>query len=118
MVCDHSVAAPCSCEKVNINKSFALNPSVGYMNYKRGDKLRVSDTQSVGRGLREVKMRPLWAVRARARIVSGITRPFRPALHGEGGLALAVNVRVDAAVFSWSRALGEVVGGRADFPPR
>lgn len=118
MVCDHSVAAPCSCEKVDRYKSFASNPSVGYMNHKRGDKLRVSDTQSVGRGLREVKMRSLWVVRARARIVSRITRPLCPALHGEGGLALAVNVRVDAAVFSWSRALGEVIGGPSDFPPR
>lgn len=118
MVCDHSVAAPCSCEKVDGYKSFASNPSVGYMNHKRGDKLRVSDTQSVGRGLREVKMRSLWVVRARARIVSRITRPLCPALHGEGGLALAVNVRVDAAVFSWSRALGEVIGWPSDFPPR
>lgn len=62
-------------------------------------------------------MKLLRAVRARAGDSRGITRPLSPSLHGEGGLALVVNVRVGGVVFCWSRAHGEVIGGSSDLPP-
>lgn len=104
-------------KKLDKNKVFALNPSVNYINHKWGDKLRVSDTQSVGRWFGEVHKKLLWAVCAGAGIGKGIIRPLSPALHGEGGLALVVNVRVDAVVFCRSGAHGEVFGGSSDLPP-
>lgn len=102
------MAAPYLSEKLNKNKSFVLNLSVDYVHHERGDKLRVSDTDSVGRRLGEVHVGLLWAVRAGPGNSRGITGPLSPALHGEGGLALEVNVRVDGVVFCRTRAHGEV----------
>lgn len=104
----HCVAAPCLCEKQNKNYLFVLNPSVDYVHHERGDKLRVSDTDSVGRRLGEVHVGLLWAVSAGPGNSRGIIGPLSPALHGEGGLALEVNVRVDGVVFCRSGAHGEV----------
>lgn len=111
------MATPHLCEKLNKNKAFVLNPSVSCIHYEWGDKLRVSDTQSVGRRFGEVHMKLLGAVCAGARIGKGITLSLCPTLHGEGGLALAVNVWVDAVVLCWPGAHGEVFGGGSDLPP-
>lgn len=113
----HCVAAPYLYEKLNKNKAFILTQSVSYIHHEWGDKLRVSDTQSTGRWFGEVQMKLLWAVRAGAGNSRGIVRPLSPALHGEGGLALAVNVWVDAVVFCRSGAHGEVFRGSSDLPP-
>lgn len=88
---------------------------VVYIHHKRGDKLRVPGAQCEGRGFAKVHMKPLWAVCSRAGSSRGINGPLSPALHGEGGLTLAVNVRVRAV--SWSGALGEVLRGSSDLPP-
>lgn len=108
------------CEKLNKNKAFEINPengSVSYIHHKWGDKLRVSDAQSEGRGFGKMHVKLLWAVCARAGNSRGITGPLSLALHGEGGLALAVNVWVGAVVFSRSGAHGEIFGGSSDLPP-
>ena len=90
--------------------------SVDYIQHERGDKFRVSDPQSEGRGFGKVHVKLLRAVRSRAGNGGRITGPLGSALHREGGLALAVNVWVGAVVFSWSRAHGEILRGRADLP--
>lgn len=77
----------------------------------------MSDPQSVGRLSGEVHVKLLWAVCAGARIGKRVVGPLSPALHGEGGLPLVVNVRVGAVVFGRSRAHGEVFGRRSDLPP-
>lgn len=87
------------------------------MHNQRGDKLRVSDAQSEGWRFGEVLVKLLRAVRARTGNSRGIIRLLSPALHGEGGLALAVDVRVDGAVFRRPRAHGEVFGRSSDLPP-
>ncbi len=98
-------------------RHFILNESVNYVHHERGDKLWVSDAQSAGRWFGEVQMKLLWAVRAGAGNSRGIIRLLSPALHGEGGLTLVVNVQVDAVVSCWSRAHGEIFGGSSDLPP-
>lgn len=108
------------CSRFNLRvkkKNYALNPSVHDINHQWSDKLWVPDAQSVGGRPGEVTVRPLWTVWAWTRVVRGITGPLRPALHGEGRLALAVNVRIDAAVHCRSGGLGQVVRWRSDFPP-
>lgn len=100
-----------------VTKRFLQNLSVDYINHKWGDKLRVSDAQRVGRWFGEVHMKLLWAVRARAGIGKGMSRPLSPTLQGERGLTLAVNVWVDAVVFSRSGAHSEVFSGGSDLPP-
>lgn len=62
-------------------------------------------------------MKSLRAVGARARNSRGIIGPFSPPLHGEGRMAMTVNVRVGAVVFSWSGSCGEIFRGSADLPP-
>lgn len=86
--------------------TFVSTPSVDYIYYQWGDKLRVSDTQSVGRWLGEVHMKLLWAVCAGAGTGKGKgkTLSLSATLHGEGGLAAAINAWVDAFVFCWSGA--------------
>lgn len=64
-----------------------------------------------------MEMKLLRAVCARAGNSRGVTGPLGPALHGEGGLPLAVNIRVGGVVLSRSGAHGEIFGGRADLPP-
>lgn len=98
----HCVATPHLSEKL----TFVSTPSVDYIYYQWGDKLRVSDTQSVGRWLGEVHMKLLWAVCAGAGTGNGKgkTLSLSATLHGEGGLAAAINVWVDAFVFCWSGA--------------
>lgn len=77
----------------------------------------MSDAQSVGGLCGEVRVELLWAVRAGAGVGKQAAGPLGPALHGEGGLPPAVNVRVGAVVFGRSRAHGEVFGRRSDLPP-
>lgn len=77
----------------------------------------MSDTQSEGRLSGEVTVDLLRAVGTGARVRRGITWPLGATLHGEGGLAPLVNVRVGAAVSGRSRAHGEVLAGTADLPP-
>lgn len=77
---NHSVAAPHLCHKFGFEKGFLQNLSLGYINHKRSDKLRVSDTQRVGRWFGEVHTKLLWVVCARAGIGKGIIRPLRPTL--------------------------------------
>lgn len=59
----------------------------------------------------------LWAVRARARNSRRITGSLSPALDGEGGLAVLVDVWVGAFVLSRSRSHGKIFTGSADHPP-
>lgn len=89
---------------------------IGDIHHQRGDKLRVSDTQGEGWLCGEVTPDLLWAVGTGPRARPRAIRPPGATLHGEGGLAPVVNVRVGAAVSGRSRALGEVLGGPADLP--
>lgn len=77
----------------------------------------MSDTQSEGRLCGEVTFDLLWAVGTGTRVGEGMSRRLGAALHGEGGLAPLVNVRIGAVVSGRSRALGEVLGGTADLSP-
>lgn len=77
----------------------------------------MSDTQSEGRLSGKVTFDLLWAVGTGARVGEGVTQPLGATLHGEGGLAPVVNVRVGAVVSGRSRALGEILGRTADLSP-
>lgn len=77
----------------------------------------MSDAQSEGGLCGEVAVDPLWAVGPGARVGEGVAWPLGATLHGVGGLAPVVNVRVGAAVPGRSRALGEVLGGAPHLPP-
>lgn len=57
------------------------------------------------------------AVSAGAGDGRGITGSLSPFLHGEGGLALVVDVGVGGVVFGRSRALGEVFRRSSHLPP-
>lgn len=94
-----------------------VNPkwSVSYIHYEWCDKLRVSDAQGERWRPGEVQVRFLRAVRARSGVLRGVVGPSSPALHGEGGLALTVDVRMSAVVLPWSGTHREVFGGSANF---
>lgn len=77
----------------------------------------MSDTQSEGGLSGEVTFDPLWAVCPGARIHEGIARPLGPTLHGEGGLAAVVDVRVGGVVPGRPGTLGEILRGTSDVPP-
>lgn len=87
------------------------------MHHQRGNKLRVPDAHAEGRGLVEMPVGLLWAVRSRTRSGRGVAEPLGPALHGEGRLSLPVDVRVGASVLSRSRCFGEILGRSAGCPP-
>lgn len=76
----------------------------------------MSDTHSEGRLSGEVTFDLLWAVGTGAGVGEGVARPLGATLHGEGGQAPLVDVRVGALVPGWSRALGEVLGGTPHLP--
>lgn len=76
----------------------------------------MSDAHAEGRGLVQVTVGPLRAVRSRTRNWKGIIGSFSSALHAEGRLALSVDVWVGASVLSRSRRPGEIFRGSSDEP--
>lgn len=77
----------------------------------------MSDTQSEGRLSGEVTFELLRAVCPGARIHEGIAWPLGPTLHGKGGLAVVVNVRVGGVVPGRSGTLGEILRRTTDVSP-
>lgn len=77
----------------------------------------MSDPQGEGRLSGEVTSELLRAVCPGARIHEGVAWPLGPTLHGEGGLAAVVNVRVGGVVPGRSGTLGEILRGTSDVSP-